>query len=270
MKKRVTIIIVSFKSEKIISNSIKSFGKKNKIIVVENSENFLMKKNLEKKFKNVQVILNKNNGFGQAANLGVKKSKTKYVMFCSPDISFISDPTEKFLKYKKKLSKFGAFIPVDKKNKINDIMEIKKPIASPVIFISKKNFNRIKGFDENFFLYYEDVDILNRIIKKKLKVYKVPIFFKHKYGSHNKLYNFEVEINRNWHYMWSKFYFIKKNFNYYKALGDTFPTFIRSFIKLCFFYSINTNKFLIYKSRFLGLINSYLNNKSWYRPKINK
>ena len=65
MKKSVTIIIVSFKSEKIIADSIKSFGKNHKIIVIENSGNKLMKINLEKKFKNVQVVLNKNNGLAK-------------------------------------------------------------------------------------------------------------------------------------------------------------------------------------------------------------
>ena len=271
MKKSVTIIIVSFKSEKIIADSIKSFGKNHKIIVIENSGNKLMKINLEKKFKNVQVVLNKNNGFGQAANLGVKKSKTEYVMFCSPDISFKKDPIKEFLQYSKKLNnKLGALIPADKEIKFQKIKKIEKPIAAPVIFISKKNFKKIKGFDERIFLYFEDIDIINRMIKNKLSVYQLPLFFKHKYGSHNKLYSFEVEINRNWHYMWSKFYFIKKNSNFSKALMNTFPTFVRSLIKLCFFYIFNRNKFLIYKARFLGLTNSYLNNKSWYRPKVNK
>ena len=65
MKKSVTIIIVSFKSEKIIADSIKSFGKNHKIIIIENSGNKQMKVNLEKKFQNVQVVLNKNNGLAK-------------------------------------------------------------------------------------------------------------------------------------------------------------------------------------------------------------
>ena len=80
-----TIIIVSYKSELLIDKNINRLSAKHKIIIIDNARDKTLKRNLEKKFKNVRVILNKNNGFGQAANLGAKKSKTKYILFCSPD-----------------------------------------------------------------------------------------------------------------------------------------------------------------------------------------
>ena len=44
-----------------------------------------------------------------------------------------------------------------------------------------------------------------------------------------------VDNLRNWHYMWSSFYFYKKNYGYLYALKKMFVKFIRSLMKVIFF-----------------------------------
>ena len=51
----ITFIIVSFKSEKIIDECLKSLPKNSKIIVIENSNNYNLKKSLELKYDNIEV-----------------------------------------------------------------------------------------------------------------------------------------------------------------------------------------------------------------------
>ena len=87
--------------------------------------------------------------------------------------------------------------------------------------------------------------------------------------SHSPVYDKEIEFSRNWHWMWSKFYFNKKHYSYSKAILIGLPTLINSMIKL-FYYFVTHNKFKkkIYTMRFLGLINSMFGKKSWYRPQI--
>jgi GT2 family glycosyltransferase len=268
MKNFVTTIIVSFKSHNIIENSIKSIGTKIPIIVIENSKDKNLKKKLEKKYNNVKVLLNNNNGFGQAANLGVKKAKTKYVLFCSPDTVLKPGALKTFVNVaKKKVNNFGLLIPSENKRS-KKIFLIKEPKGAPIVFVEKKKFLKMKGYDENFFLYYEDIDFLQRFLEKNEKIFQIPAYFSHKFGSHNKIYNRQIEVNRNWHYMWSKFYYIKKKDNPLRAFLITLPSCLRALSKLSFYFLFNDNKFLIYKARFLGLVNSYLNNKSWYRPDI--
>jgi GT2 family glycosyltransferase len=80
-----TVIIVSYKSDHLIEKNIEIFDKKTKIIIIDNSQNKNLKENIENNHENVSVILNSNKGFGQAANLGAKLAKTKYIFFCSPD-----------------------------------------------------------------------------------------------------------------------------------------------------------------------------------------
>ena len=78
-----------------------------------------------------------------------------------------------------------------------------------------------------------------------------------------------MEISRNWHWMWSTFYYHRKHYGYFFALIKIFPKFLSALLKMI----INSilfkkNKSLIYKHRVLGIINSVLLNKSWYRPKF--
>ena len=81
------------------------------------------------------------------------------------------------------------------------------------------------------------------------------------------LFKFPVEVNRNWHYMWSKFYFEKKHSGYIYAFFKTIPYLIRSIFKFVIHYN-NYERKKIYYARASGLFNSYLLKKSWYRPNI--
>ena len=271
MKSSTTAIIVSYKSKWIIENCIKSIEQNTRIIVVENSNDYKLKKFLEKKYKNLEVIINdNNNGFGNGANIGALKAKTKYLLFLGPDTVLQNKAITNITKIAKSFNNnFGAILPSDFKQKVKTISEIKKSGGAALIFIKKKLFLEIGLFDESFFLYYEDSDLLERLLKIKEKIYKVPVNFHHLYGSHDKKHNEQIEINRHWHFMWSMFNFYKKKTNYIFAFIYTFPILLRCFIRLCINYFFNNKKYLIYKARFDGLINSYLNRKSWYRPKIN-
>tara|TARA_B100000795_G_C22742020_1_gene415767 strand:- start:386 stop:1192 length:807 start_codon:yes stop_codon:yes gene_type:complete len=267
MKFQTTAVLVSFKSDKIIENSIKKINNTAYIVIIENSKNRALKQ-LEKKYKNLKVIFNKNSGFGSAANIGARLAKTKYILFISPDTLIEKNGIKKIENISKEFDNFGILLPTEDKYKLKKNKKITKPIGSPLMFFEKRKFNKFGGFDENYFLYYEDIDLQNRFIKKNQKVIKINIFFKHLYGSHDKKFNFEIEINRNWHYMWSRFYYIKKNYSFFYAFICTLPTLLRSLIKLILYFLISKKEYFIYKARFLGLINSYFGKKSWYRPSI--
>ena len=122
-----------------------------------------------------------------------------------------------------------------------------------------------------FFFFLEEIDLCKRLIDKKEKIYfcpNIPIY--HAGGkSHDSLIAHEMELSRNWHWMWSTFYYNKKYNGFIISFLKIFPKIIKSLFKM-FFYSIFFNKIkrLIYFYRLSGLINSILGKKSWYRPKI--
>ena len=81
--------------------------------------------------------------------------------------------------------------------------------------------------------------------------------------------NFEMELSRNWHWMWSTFYFNKKHFGYLNSLFKVSGKFFSAFIKSIFYTLIlNKVKRKIYYQRLSGLFNSIIGKDSWYRPKL--
>ena len=139
------------------------------------------------------------------------------------------------------------------------------------MLINKNKFSDNNYFDENFFLYLENDDLCLRKKKENNRIYVAKKAKVQHLGakSHSSVYKKEIEFLRNWHWMWSKFYFNKKHYGHSKAILIGFPTLINSMIKL-FYYFLIHNKFKkkIYTMRFLGLINSMFGKKSWYRPQI--
>jgi len=261
-----TVIMVSFKSESLIFKNIENFPQNINIIIIDNSENFELKKKIEATYNNVIVILNKNNGFGQAANLGAKLAKTKYLLFCSPDNFVEREAVKKLDSMSNEIKDdFGLLVLSEESENIEKISKITKVSGIICFFTIKENFLKIKGFDENFFLYYEDNDLVQRFLLNDQNIFKVPIKYKNLMGSHNKEFNYPIELNRNWHLMWSKFYYEKKHHGYFYALIITLPIFVRAIVKIIIFTN-NPNKRSSYLARASGLYNAYRLKSSWYRP----
>jgi len=76
--KSVTLVFSSYQSDALLKKVIKKLPSSYKILVIENSLNKKIKNILEKSFKNVEVIIPKENlGLARSYNLGIKKAKTK-------------------------------------------------------------------------------------------------------------------------------------------------------------------------------------------------
>ena len=103
--------------------------------------------------------------------------------------------------------------------------------------------------------------------KKILLLSKIYIEHKNNNGS-DKKYNKDIKYVRDWHLMWSKFYYYKKNFSYIKGLLETYKSFASAFIKTIYYYYLNKEKYKKYYNRFSGLLNSYIGKQSWKRVKI--
>ena len=60
-RQNLTVIIVTFKSEKVIHDCIQSIDSEIKILIIDNSNSKIFKENLEKKYENVSCILSEKN-----------------------------------------------------------------------------------------------------------------------------------------------------------------------------------------------------------------
>ena len=81
----------------------------------------------------------------------------------------------------------------------------------------------------------------------------------------------EIDLCRNWHWMWSLFYYNVKHFGYFKAYCVTLNKLISSFYKFILATLLfNSKKRKINLYRILGLINAYQGKSSWLRPYMKK
>ena len=275
----ITVIITSFHSGEKIFNCIESINKDVKIIVVENSNDQELKKKIQSKYKNVDCILSEENlGYGAGNNLGLSKVLTNYALIVNPDVTLEKDTIDNFFLTINNVKNFGIIAPISKDEiytnfSIDSDKNLKEveSVKGFAMFLSMNNLKEIKFFDENFFLYFEEIDLCKRIRKNDIKIYIDPsIKVNHLGGtSHNSELNKTMELSRNWHWMWSSFYYHKKHYGYINALLKISPKLLSSLIKFIF-YLLIFQKFKsdIYKHRVFGIINSVLLKKSWYRPRI--
>ena len=268
---------------------LKKLPKKYQIIIVENSIIQSTKK-LEKKFKNTKVIIPERNlGYAKAFNLAMEKCKNNFVLTLTPDVLIEKNMILKLEKFLSKFKKFSLLAPEYKNQKVyknfiplegSDKAKLKinkyyvqkvKEIDWCFCVINKKKLKKLTILDENFFMYFETIDLCKALMRLNHKMYIIKdLKFEHTgTSSSNKKYNKEILINRNWHYSWSKFYFFKKHYNYFYALKKIIPNIYQNILGI--FLSIITINIYDVKLHFAslkGALNAIVLNKSEYRPII--
>ena len=276
----ITIILISYKSENKIYDFIKQIPKNIKTIIIENSNNKQFKETIENKHKNISVYIKNNEGVSSSLNFAVKYVETKYFLQISPDINFKFEELKLFVNLANILDdKFAAIGPRFKNVKESSHKQIKKNLKYGVInsihgsfmFINKQNFYEIGGFDDNFFLYFEETEFCYRAKKKGFLSYQINIAEVTTDGRSVEI-NDTKEENRIsniliWHFIWSSFYFNKLRFGRNISILIFIPLFIRIILRLTFYLIVkDKNKLEKYRFRLSGLISSILEKKSSLRP----
>ena len=287
MNNLLTIIIPSYRSKKLILSHVKKLSNKYKIIIIENSYDKSLKEIIKKKFKNVEVYLKKNIGYGRAVNFASKKVKTKYFFVMNPDVKLYLNTLKNLINAAKKINKFGAIGPIyfDKRRKYKkNILIEKKKIIAAAMLIQTKIFIQIKGYDENFFLYYEDDDFFKKCNSLKLKLYLVTnaLFGHTKYQKtlktlnlHSTTFSNKEEKNSTyiiggWHGQWSKFYYLKKHNGFFSALLKCLPNIILNLIQILPYILLNPTKAKYKFFKIEGFLCSLIGMSSFKRSKYDK
>ena len=165
--KDITAIITSFRSEKKIINCLKSLGKDIKIIIIENSNDEKLKNKLENEYPNLKCILSdKNLGYAKGNNLGLSMVKTKYALIINPDAEVHHQAIDNFFLATKTKPNFSVIAPYIQETKDDflyrntekGIYEVKN-VKGFAMFLNLEQFKGIGFFDENFFIYFEEIDL---------------------------------------------------------------------------------------------------------------
>ena len=290
---QITVVILTYKTDReILFNCLNSIDKEVKIKIFENSNEFKNKDEFLKKFSNLSIDCTGGNlGFGKGNNYGFKKVTTKYALALSPDTIcdknffenlkiYLDDNFdfsilgvnfyEEHIKKTGHLS-YGYFEKNKTEKTYNETLLEVDWIIGCALIINLSKFDDKIVFDENIFIYFEDFDLCLSIKKKGFKVFSSKILFiKHIGNSSSTAINPEIKNNadkfRHWHWRWSEFYFYKKNYGFLYAYKKSFFKLLKYLLLMCIFkIFLNKKKFDLYKYNFLGLFNSIIGKKSFYR-----
>jgi len=197
----ITVSIVSHGQFNLLINTLK------KLIRINDVKKIIITINIPENvniFKHKKVLFIKNlkpKGFGENHNYAFKFCKTTFFCVMNPDIELINNPFRKLLKYVNHKTPLVSPLIVDSKFKVEDnaryfptpifilskLFMKKKGIydkeskfsnsklypdwvAGMFILFTKKIYKKLEGFDESYFLYYEDVDICCRARKLNKKI----------------------------------------------------------------------------------------------------
>lgn len=195
------------------------------------------------------IYSEKNLGFGKGCNLGFKNSKGQYLLFLNPDTLIIEDIFTPVLKLFQENNKIGIIAPKQQVRKPffdfsagyfpNPFFELlhlfgigvfsegflmymltkiqKKSlifsdwILGAAIFIKREIFERVKGFDKDYFMFFEEVDLCKRV---KSLGYQIAYYHKlklHHIGSVSGKKNYFLYTIRTYA---SKYIFLNKHYRF--------------------------------------------------------
>ena len=271
MNKDLTVVLLSHKSKKLITRFVKEIYNKFEIIIIDNSNDKELEKEIIQNYSNITLKFIENNGYGAAINYASKLIKTNYFLISNPDIEGMNEKNIlEFLTSAKilddKFSSLGPrYINANTKSHIQsdptvEIAEMKF-ISGACMFFKKEIFDSLNGFDEKFFLYFEESDFCLRAhkINKNYQINRIKVM--HYTGTSVQVENNEekrkLQKLYNWHFIWSKFYYYKKNYGFFYSLIYFFPIIIRTVFKIVFYMIFkNLEKKEKYTVRLNGLVRS--------------
>jgi GT2 family glycosyltransferase len=170
---------------------------KTEVIVVDNKSDDATIDEIEKKFTKFRFIHNEvNGGFANGCNLGAKNAMGEFLLFLNPDTVATESELEKLITISRQNSDFlimsckqvnesgkesiacGPFPsmsnltgfqravfrpPLSRTSPLTPDICFPDWISGSVILIRNDSFNAVGGFDEDYWMYYEDVDLCKRI-----------------------------------------------------------------------------------------------------------
>lgn len=192
---KVSLIIVHWNTPVLLRKQLeKLFTKKSilsiEVIIVDNASEESLSW-VKKEFPQVKFIENKLNvGYATACNQGAAHAKGEWFLFLNPDVEITPDSINRLIKsaeengfdacspksssmgYQKPLptplSLLVEFTPLHRLIPLEVFK--KKTLFGGCLLIKKKVFEELGGWDEDFFLWFEDSDLTAILLKNNYRI----------------------------------------------------------------------------------------------------
>lgn len=256
----VSIVIVNWNGEKWLKNCFDSLINQTythfEIILIDNDSKDNSVNFVKQNYKDSRIKIlpsHKNLGFARGNNLGIKTANGQYILLLNNDTWIEKDFLERMFNFYKK-HHFDVIAPIEakydgtkKKSCVITIDFFGHQISTAnrsklfflsgnCLFFSKKLYTETKGFDNNFFMYFEETDWfwrLNLLNKKISYVNNLYIYHKGNGSIRSGMqYNIILWCNQNTLQM------LLKNYKWYNLLWVLPIYFAQNVIEIIFFILI--------------------------------
>ena len=236
--KNISVIITLYKTP---LNKLKNLNvyKNYKTLIFDQEGDIKTKKFLEKKFgKNLRYFFSmKNVGLSKASNFLLSQVKTKFFLFTQPDVKIENNSIIKLCEILEKKKNLILISPKHK-NKGYDTKSKKqysytKEINFACLLFDTKKIKKIGFFDDDFFLYWEDIYLKYKINNTNYKMAIANnVFIKH-FGSQSSKKSYKIDYIRDMNYIFGELVYDTKlnNLRLVKILRKLFQS-----VVLIFFY----------------------------------
>ena len=247
----ISIIIVNYKSwiplEKCIHSINNQIDINPEVIVVDNNSSDDFIHSFKKKFPKVLWVENKSNsGFSKGCNIGAEIASNKFLLFLNPDTYLPDDCLMNLLNKKlnfdnsiigikqlnnknKNTHAYGIFLNLYSFNgiaralfrlfRLKSKSQLEKLdqfspdwISGSFILISKKLFNIIGKWNENYFMYYEDMDLCKKARNMNYNVIMLNDIYCYHYHGLSSRINKKTKIKSKTEVIKSSIKYIEGNF----------------------------------------------------------
>ncbi len=256
MDKNISVIITLYKTPPNKLKTLKQYENYNLIIFDQDtkSNKKTISRILKKKFR--YFYSKKNIGLSKSTNFLISKVKTKFFLFTQADIQITKVSIVnlfRVIKSKKDVIFAAPVIGQSYKKNLTKKYIYSNKLNAVIMLCDLKKVRKIGFFDENFFLYWEDIDLMERVKNSKFKMIKVLNSYAKHYGGKSTVENYKTKIIRQTNFKYGEFIFDLK----YKKLR--LLKIVRTLLQSVFFIPVyliiyDSNKLISYFSKIIGTL----------------
>lgn len=238
--KDLSVIITLYKTPHYLLKNLKNYKGLKLYILNQNKD-----ENLKKKLNNIfgkqlnYFEFDKNKGLSVSSNFLLNQVSTKFCIFTQADIVISKQTIKKVYDFVKRNDYVfvGPTIisNVSEKKKKKNFFELVKKLDASIMFLNVKKVKKIGFFDEDFFLYWEDVMLMKKINQNGLKMAKLNNLFAIHKGESSSINSYQIKYLRWLNYRYGEYLYDYKN---------------KNFRELKIFRRLIVNKFIL----FMGIV----------------
>ena len=212
----VTIISVSYNSADVFLSSWRNFleNSNRSVVIVDNASSDGSGQILSRTFSGHNVVqMDRNVGYGRAANKGLALCRSRYALLLNPDLTLFEELIDQLLLVAVADDDATAiWAPATTSADCSDSPPVSvDAVCGAAMLFDMEKMKQIGLFDENIFLYSEETDLCYRTRAAGFQVKICPrIYIEHAIdgssGHHHSL-----TAMKSYHFGWSRCYYLDKH-----------------------------------------------------------